>query len=212
MNIYWAVISRDLEISSKCSVEAIKNTTLSKGFSPMRSDADLPIKSLVLIFFLTHLLFQVLLWSHDFDNLYGRNSQVNIYGCCMHVIYAYIWIPYQPVSLFTGVKESRKESTMLLSWVINMVGCLSWFLLLLNCHFSNIYWHQIFINHRSFLKATEGWKDLDFKRSLFKKCLILSRTGGDLSRQLTATNIKNPCISELPHASVSKRGLVRSYW
>ena len=123
INICWVEISRDFEISSKCSVEAIKNTTLSKR-RPMRSDAHLPIKSLVLIFFLTHLLFQVLLWSHDFDNLYGRNSQVNIYGCCMHVIYAYIWIPYQPVSLFTGVKESRKESTMLLSWVTNMVGCL----------------------------------------------------------------------------------------
>ena len=166
MNIYWAVISRDLEISSKCSVEAIKNTTLSKGFSPMRSDADLPIKSLVLIFFLTHLLFQVLLWSHDFDNLYGRNSQVNIYGCCMHVIYAYIWIPYQPVSLFTGVKESRKESTMLLSWVINMVGCLSWFLLLLNCHFSNIYWHQIFTNHRSFFKSYRGVERFRFQAFL----------------------------------------------
>ena len=57
-----------------------------------------------------------------------------------------------------------------------------------------------------FLKATEGWKDLDFKRSFFKKCLILSRTGSDLSRQLTRTNIKNPCISELPQTSVSERG------
>ena len=59
-----------------------------------------------------------------------------------------------------------------------------------------------------FVKARDEKKDLDFKRSLYEKCLILSRTGGDLSLQLTATNIKNPCISELPHASVSKRGLV----
>ena len=51
----------NIEISSKCSVEAIKNTTLSKGFRPMRSDVDLPINSLVLIVFFTHLLFQVLL-------------------------------------------------------------------------------------------------------------------------------------------------------
>ena len=124
INICWAEISRDFEISSKCSVEAIKNTTLSKGFRPMRSDVDLPINSLVLIVFFTHLLFQVLLWSHDLDHLYGRNSQVNVYGCCMHFIYAYMWLSYQPVSLFTGVKDSRKESTMLLSWVTNMVGCL----------------------------------------------------------------------------------------
>ena len=40
-------MSRNLEISSKCSVEAIKNTTLcklhkvSKGFRPMGSNDDL---------------------------------------------------------------------------------------------------------------------------------------------------------------------------
>ena len=45
-NISWAEISRDLEISSKCSLEAIKNTTLckihmvSKGFRPMGSNAQ----------------------------------------------------------------------------------------------------------------------------------------------------------------------------
>ena len=47
MNICWAEISRDLEISSKCSVKAIKNTSLSKirmvskGFRPMGSNAQL---------------------------------------------------------------------------------------------------------------------------------------------------------------------------
>lgn len=159
INICWVEVSRDFEISSKFSVEAIKNITLSKGFRPMRSDADLPINCLVLIVVFTHLLFQVLLWSHDLDNLHGRNSQVNIYGCCMPFIYAYMWLPYQPVSLFTGVKESRKESTMSLSWVINMVGWPSWFLLLLNVHFWNIYWHQIFINHRFFFfKLQRGEK------------------------------------------------------
>ena len=91
---------------------------------------------------------------------------------------------------------------------------ISWFLLLLNRPFSNIYWQINF--HKSwivFIKAREERKDLDSKRcSLFKKCLILSRTWGDLSRHLTVTNINNPCISGLPHASVSKRGLVRSHW
>ena len=53
MNICWAEISRDLEISSKCSVKAIKNTTLSKirmvskGFRPMGSNAQLFRPSLV---------------------------------------------------------------------------------------------------------------------------------------------------------------------
>ena len=46
MNISWAEMPRNLEISSKCSVEAIKNTTLcklhkvSKGFRPKGSNAD----------------------------------------------------------------------------------------------------------------------------------------------------------------------------
>ena len=45
-NICWAEISRDLEILSRCSVKAIKNTTLckihmvSKGFRPMGSNAQ----------------------------------------------------------------------------------------------------------------------------------------------------------------------------
>ena len=44
MNISWADMPRNLEISSKCSVEAIKNTTLcklhkvSKRFGPMGWD------------------------------------------------------------------------------------------------------------------------------------------------------------------------------
>ena len=44
-------MSRNLEISSKYSVEAIKNTTLcklpkvSKGFSPMGSNADLTMRT-----------------------------------------------------------------------------------------------------------------------------------------------------------------------
>ena len=46
MNIRWAEILRDLQISCKCSVELIKNTTLcklhkvSKGFRPMGSYAN----------------------------------------------------------------------------------------------------------------------------------------------------------------------------
>ena len=45
MNIFWAEMPRNLEIWSKSSVEAIKNTTLCKrhevpkGFRPMRSNA-----------------------------------------------------------------------------------------------------------------------------------------------------------------------------
>ena len=47
MNICWAEFSRDLKISFKCGLEAIKNTTLCKlhkgtnGFRPMGSNADL---------------------------------------------------------------------------------------------------------------------------------------------------------------------------
>ena len=50
VNISCVEMSRNLEISSKCSVEAIKNTTLcklpkvSKGFSPMGSNADLTMR------------------------------------------------------------------------------------------------------------------------------------------------------------------------
>ena len=154
INICWVEVSRDFEISSKFSVEAIKNTTLSKR-RPMRSDADLPIKSLVLIFFLTHLLFQVLLWSHDFDNLYGRNSQVNIYGCCMHIIYP-LYVTSLPTCFPFHRCQRESQGINYVAFLGDKYGRrLRWFLLLLNWHFPNIYWHQIFTNHRSFFQKLE---------------------------------------------------------
>ena len=53
MNISWAEMSRNLEISSKCSVEAIKNTTLCKfhkvykEFGTMGSNAPVWTASLI---------------------------------------------------------------------------------------------------------------------------------------------------------------------